>query len=341
MQMNNTGEKIMFFLYSFEFLEVYLVRMGRSSHTIESYRDTLTLLKRYIVDVRNLKLAAFSFNNCTVDFVFDFLDWLKQQGNSPGTLNHRLAGIKGYLAFASSKNIAVESITLRISTMKPYSVIKDEKKILTEHQVSLILRQIPDTYKGNRNRILLLLLYESAARVSEIVSLRTSNFHLNRGNPYLHVLGKGRKERYIPIIEELAVILRDFIGNMVPGKHTDIIFHTTLDGKFKELSVRSIQRMLQEYAASARKLDPSIPEHVHPHMLRRSKATTIYQSGMPIEQVSTLLGHSQIETTRIYTKPSMEQMRKAIEKIVPPEDLHQAPLWKGKEPEFAKKLGLR
>ncbi len=62
---------------------------------------------------------------------------------------------------------------------------------------------------------------------------------------------------------------------------------------------------------------------------------------MPIEQVSTLLGHSQIETTRIYTKPSMEQMRKAIEKIVPPEDLHQAPLWKGKEPEFAKKLGLR
>jgi len=62
---------------------------------------------------------------------------------------------------------------------------------------------------------------------------------------------------------------------------------------------------------------------------------------MPIEQVSTLLGHSQIETTRIYAKPSMEQLRKAIERIIPPEDLLETPLWKDREEEFARKLGLR
>ncbi|MBI9093570.1 MAG: tyrosine-type recombinase/integrase [Sphaerochaeta sp.] len=341
MQMKNSVQTSMFFLYSFEFLEVYLVRMGRSIHTIESYRDTLTIFKRYIIEVKNIKLASFSFNDCTVDFVFDFLDSLKTQGNAHSTLNHRLAGLNGYLAFASSKNIADEAIALRISTMRPYPVDIEEKIVLSEQQVSLILKQIPYTKIGRRNRMLLLLLYESAARVSEIVHLRISNFHLNRENPYLHVLGKGRKERYIPIIEELAALLKEFIAFVVSSKDTDIVFNTMLGGKCKELSVRSVQTMLQEYASMARKYDASIPEHVHPHMFRRSKATTIYQSGMPLEQVSTLLGHSQIETTRIYAKPSMEQLRKAIERIIPPEDLLEAPLWKDREEEFARKLGLR
>jgi len=116
--------------------------------------------------------------------------------------------------------------------------------------------------------MLLLLLYESAARVSEIVHLRTSNFHLNRDNPYLHVLGKGRKERYIPIIDELATLLKEFIAFVVSSKDTDIVFNTMHGGKCTELSVRSVQTMLQEYASMARTYDASIPEHVHPHMCR-------------------------------------------------------------------------
>ena len=337
MRINET----MYFLYSFEFLEVYLVRLGRSPYTIESYRDSLTLFKRYIVETRKLKLASFSFEDCTVDFVLDFLDYLKAKGNLSSTRNHRLAGLNGYLSFSASKNIAILSVSLTISSMKAYPVIKYEKKIITEQQMALILKQIPDNDKGRRNRILLLLLYETAARVSEIVALRTSNFHMDRANPYLQVLGKGRKERYIPIVEELACILKNYIECTVQSRGTEIVFYTMLGGKCKELSVRSVQAKLQEYARKARMIDHSIPEKVHPHMLRRSKATTIYQSGMPIEQVSTLLGHSQVDTTRIYAKPSMEQMRKAIEKIVPPEDLRQAPLWKNKEAEFSKKLGLR
>jgi len=339
MQMNR--KSCVFFLHSFEFLEVHLVRLGRSPYTIESYRDTLTLFSRFIVEERRKDLATFSFSDCTVDFVFAFLEWLAAMGSADATRNHRLAGLKGYLAYCASKDIALQSIHLKISTIQPYPVAKQEKQILCDKQVALILNQIPETEKGRRNRVLLLLLYETASRVSEIVALKTTNFHLDRDNPYLHVMGKGRKERYIPLVGELVPMLKGYLASLGPGNDDDIVFPSSLNAKNKELSPRSVQAMLQSYADRARATDPTIPIHVHPHMLRRSKATSIYQSGMPIEMVSTLLGHSQVETTRVYAKPSMQQIRRAIESIVPPDGLRQEPLWKGKEATFMKSLGLR
>lgn len=333
-------DMLMFFAYSFEFLEVYLPsQVGRSANTVESYRDTLTLFKRFVTEVRRTRLRDFTFADCTRDLVFAFLGWLKGEGNSDSTRNHRLAGLKGYLAFAADKDVSLESIRLAVLSIRPYPEVQQEKETVSPEQMLLILAQIPKTGKGVRNRMLLLTLYESAARVSEIVTLKIGNLRLDAEYPLIHVYGKGKKERYIQISRNLAATLSDY-SKRLDGV-TDILFPTRKNGGLTGLSARSVQSMLQQYADEARERDPSIPDRVHPHMLRRSKATTLYQNGTPLEFVSSLLGHAQLETTRIYAKPSMEQMRTEIEKSVPEEDVKAVPLWAGKKEKEARFLGLR
>ncbi|NCB97707.1 MAG: integrase [Bacteroidia bacterium] len=332
---------VFFFLYSYDFLEMYLPDCGRSTHTIESYRDTLTLFKRFVTIGKGLDIRRFTFNDCTCDFVFSFLDWLKDNGSADTTRNHRLVGLKGYLNYCAYRNVAMESIASQIEAVKPYPTHKLEKPVLSDTQMSLILRHASNDRLGRRNAILLLLLYETAARVSEIVNLSVSDLHLEQPDCYVKLSGKGKKERIVPLVDKLPTILHAYVHGYPATLGTDILFYSMHGGKPARLSSRSVEAILKQYADAARVQDPTIPSKVHPHMLRRSKATYLYQHGMALEQVSTLLGHSQLETTRVYAKPSLQQLRSAIEKIVPKSDQEQPPLWQGKEDEISKRLGLR
>ena len=118
------------------------------------------------------------------------------------------------------------------------------------------------------------------------------------------------------------------------------MFTSTHRGEQFPLSTRSVQDILLRYATLAREKDSSIPDRVYPHMFRRSKATSLYQHGMALEMVSSLLGHLNLSTTRIYASPSMDQLRKEIERSIPEEAYKQKPKWKGNK-DFAKQFGLR
>lgn len=332
---------VFFFLYSYDFLEMYLPGCGRSTHTIESYRDTLTLFKRFVTIAEGLDIRKFTFKDCSFDFIFSFLEWLKKNGSAETTRNHRLVGLKGYVDYCAYRNVAIESIASQISAVKPFPTTKREKPVLTDTQMSMILDQAPKDRKGRRNAILLLLLYETAARVSEIANLNVSDLHLNQSEPYVKLSGKGKKERIIPLVDKLPTILETYVTEYPTPLGTDILFYSMHGGKPERLSSRSIEAILKQYSDAARVQDPTIPPGVHPHMFRRSKATYLYQHGMALEQVSTLLGHSQLETTRVYAKPSLQQLRAVIEKITPKSDQEQVPLWHGKEDEISRRLGLR
>lgn len=332
---------VFFFLYCYDFLEMYLPSCGRSTHTIESYRDTLTLFKRFLTTEQRLDVRSFTFKDCTCDFVFSFLEWLKGCGNMETTRNHRLVGLKGYLDYCAYRNVAIESIASQIDAVKPCPTTKREKPVLSDSQMALILDQAPKDRKGRRNAILLLLLYETAARVSEIVNLNITDLYLDQSAPYVKLSGKGKKERIIPLVDKLPTILKTYVTEVPDHLGTDILFYSMHGGKPERLSPRSIESILKQYSDAARMQDTTIPPRVHPHMCRRSKATYLYQHGMALEQVSTLLGHSQLETTRVYAKPSVQQLRSAIERITPKSDQEQKPLWQGKEDEIAKRLGLR
>ncbi len=335
------SDSTFFFIYSFDFLESFLPGCGRSRHTIESYRDTLTLFKDFVVETHKDGLSRFSFSSCTQDTVLAFLSWLEKRDNCASTRNHRLAGIRCYIDYCAYRNVAIEAISHKIGGIRPSPVVKREKMTLSPAQVKLVAEMAGSSTHERRNRMIILLLYETAARVSEIVSLNTSDVHLDTEHPYLKISGKGRKERIVPLVGKMPLLLGRYIEDYPAKRGTDILFFSMHDGLPKRLSQRSIQTFLSQYAGRARTVDPSIPEKIHPHMFRRSKATYLYQHGMALEQVSTLLGHSQLETTRIYAKPSMEQLKQAIDKVTPEADKLQEPLWIGREDELMQRLGLR
>ena len=120
------------------------------------------------------------------------------------------------------------------------------------------------------------------------------------------------------------------------------LFFTVYGGKRRPMSASNVQRIVARCADEARSKVPTVPESVYPHMLRRTRATDLYQGGAEIELVSAVLGHEKVETTRVYAKPSTERMREVMEAASPvPAEAAEKPLWVGREEELARLYGLR
>ena len=338
--MSNT-RNIYFFDYSFGFLQDYLPKRGRSMHTISSYRDTLTIFKNWL-EATGKNFTIFKFSEFSADTVYNFLEWLKDdRRNSEETCNHRLNDLCGYIDYCVTQDVALASVYTLLKRVKPYKTVTRVKEWLTPEQVKLIVDSCPNTKKGKRDKLIILMLYETAVRVSELANLSIGNVYLDDEFPFVQLVGKGKKERTIPLVGNIPKLLRTFINEHVNDSGSEYIFYTMHNGKPEHISSRSIQEMIARVADKARLVDSSIPERVHPHMFRRSRATSLSQNGMVLEQVSSLLGHSQLETTRIYAKASIAQIRENMEKATPEKDIKAEPIWKGKTKDLNKMYGLR
>lgn len=337
-------EKNLFFSMTYEFLEVYMrLQLERSPATIESYRDALTVFRHYLRDQRNIHLNSFEFSQCTKDLVLDFMEHLSAIGNKPGTRNQRLAALKSYLWFAADKNIALQSIAISISRVKACRNPKKEKPILDEEALRLLFDAPGNSKMGVRDKTIMILLYDSAARIDEVLSLKKQDIYLSSNVPSIHVLGKGQKERVIALTEQTCSHLQQYLSIYHPqnGPDTDLLFYTIIKGNIAKMSAANVERFLKKYAQQVREVYPNIPACVHPHMLRRTRATGLYRDGVDLSIVSRFLGHAQLETTRIYATPSVEMMRKVIEKAsVNPAG--ESPLWSTDTDEaMARLCGLR
>ena len=337
--MSNT--KIYFLDHSLLFLQDYLPKRGRSVHTISSYRNTLTIFKDWL-EATGKDFTKFKFTEFTADTAYNFLEWLKSdRGNSEETCNHRLNDLRGYVDYCVTQDVALASVATLLKRVKPYKTVKKIKEWLTSEQVKLIIDSCPDTKKGKRDKLIILMLYETAVRVSELATLTIGNVYLDDEFPFVQLVGKGKKERTIPLVGNVPKLLKGFIEEYVKEDCSEYIFYAMHNGKPEHISSRSIQEMIARCADKARLTDSTIPERVHPHMFRRSRATSLYQNGMVLEQVSSLLGHSQLETTRIYAKASTEQIRENMEKATPQKDIDAVPAWTGKTKDLSKLYGLR
>jgi site-specific recombinase XerD len=334
----------LFFSMTFEFLMNYMSKqLGRSEKTIESYRDSLTIFRCYLYRKRKISIGKFLFEDCSARLIQDFIIFLKESGNSPNTCNQRLSAIKTYLWFAADRDITLQSIALTVSRIPQCKVPKTEKKILSDKAVNHILLQPKNTKIGMRDRVMMILLYDSAIRLDELLSLTLQDLVLERNNPYIRVNGKGNKERIVAIspktVEHLNLYLKVFHTN---GNRNDLIFYTKIKGQIGKMSEGNVERFIAQYADRARASCKEIPLRVHPHMFRRTRATQMYRNGVELALISCLLGHSCIETTKVYATASLEMLRTAMEAVETPEQLKEKPLWKEcSEEEMAKLCGLR
>ncbi|HCS74291.1 MAG TPA: integrase [Clostridiales bacterium] len=335
----------LFFSMTLEFLETYLPRqLGRSPKTIKSYRDSLTVFRRYLYDKCHISVGTFKFDDCSQKCIQEFIIYLKDNGNSPGTCNQRLTALKSYLWFAADRNIAVQSVALSISRTPQCKVPKKEKETLSEEALTAILQQPPNTKMGLRDRVIMILLYDSAVRLDELLCLTLKDISLQTDNAYIRISGKGNKERIVAITPKTADHLKQYLS-VYHKKELNVneyVFITKIKGITDRMSPGNVERFIKQYAESARKKCIQIPLKVYPHMFRRTRVTDLYQNGVELELVSRILGHSSTETTKVYAKPSLEMLRKAIESVETPEQANEEPLWTScNEEEMAMLCGLR
>lgn len=170
----NRNENPLFYEYTYKFLHEYLVnQLNRSKQTEASYTDALTLLNRYSIDSKNLGIDKLRFSHITKDFILDFRIWLlEKQKNKPQTVNQRIAAINSYLSFATSENISLSSIRISIANIPRLRTQKPKVEGISVKALKAIFDAIPNTKKGRRNLTLLVLLYDSGARISEILNLK-------------------------------------------------------------------------------------------------------------------------------------------------------------------------
>ena len=188
--------------------------------------------------------------------------------------------------------------------------------------------------------MILILLYDSAVRVSELLSLNVSSVNLDAEIPYLRIYGKGNKERIVAITDATASHIKNYLKVYhQAGDHDSPLIYTVIKGRKDRMSVGNVERIIKKYANKIRPEHPDLPEHCYPHMVRRTRATNLYQDGTELELISRILGHSSTETTRIYAVPSVEMMRKAMETGNLSTD--EKPLWPDDEAEMAHLCGLR
>lgn len=334
----------LFFSMTFEYLNVYLPKqMGNSPKTIKSYCDALSLFRKFVSDKLGISIARFTFSHCDRDCIYLFMSFLKERGNSPSSQNQRLAALKSYLWFAADKDISLQSLALNVKRIPSFKVKKKELEVLSNNALTSIFSQAGNSKMGLRDRTIMIVLYDSAIRLEEVLELKLFDVQMG-DSPFLRVQGKGSKERLVPISIKTSNHLHQYI-EVFHGKHspdTELLFYTCIKGHTGAMSESNVERFIKKYALLAKESCDEIPPNVFPHLLRRTRATDLYQNGVEIELVSRLLGHASVETTRkYYAKPSLKMLSDAINSINLPEEEQEKPLWEGDEELMATMCGLR
>ena len=333
----------LFFSKTKDFLDIFLTRQEqRSPETVKAYRISLTIFYLYVTVEKGLKVMQFCFADCTYEFVLSYSQYLqetKKLANS--SVNQRLAALKSYLRYVSDGNIELLQVYMGVQKVPLLKLVRLQRPILKKEVLKTLLEKPSNTLKGNRDRVLLILLFDAALRASELLGITLGDLSLDISAPIIMIHGKGRQTRSVSLNERTTEHLREYIRHYhsADASPDTPLFYTIIHGKMNHMSERNIERIMKKYADMTREEHPDLPDSVYPHMLRRTRASGLYRDGVPIEMISTILGHSSSETTKIYAIPSVEQMREALEKGQT-EVQNQEKLWKGKDDEIRRLFGL-
>jgi len=336
---------MLFFSKTLDFLETYIPRQKNGSkNTVETYRLSLSIFRGYVYNEMGISIRDFKFADCTYDFVLDYRNWLYNVKNfKESTTNNRLAAIKSYVSYAAARDIALQQIAFSVSEVPMLKVTKAIRPVIEqEDTLSAFLNAPRNTHLGLRDRAILVMLFDTAIRVDELVKLCYADVNLAIPASYIHVHGKGNKERKVYFSDRANEIMEQYAGEFHPEKsRATPFFYTTIHGIKGTMSRRNVERIVKKYADQVRLEHNDLPDSVSPHTIRRTRATGLFQDGVDLAAISTMLGHSQIQTTKDhYAIPSIEQMKAVMEQGSQCEPAEQQ-LWPDDEDELAKLCGLR
>ena len=296
-----------------------------SPHTIQSYRDSLVLLLKFVASYKNRQASSLDLEDLGPQEIQAFLGHLEQERhNTISTRNIRLSALHSFFRFVASQHpdrLEQAQRILGIPFKRAGSRVID---YLEYDEIKEILSAIDQsTSKGRRDYALLATMFNTGARVQEILDLRACDLRL--GKPYQVLLtGKGRKQRYCPIWPQTAQILRRLcMEQNIDLRSEARVFRNCRAIPLSRFGVRHI---LSECLKRAQSSVPSLrTKRLHPHSMRHSTAVALLKSGVDLTTISQWMGHADLNTTNRYAAIDLEMKRKAIESIQPVEDQKHYP----------------
>lgn len=277
------------------FLDAIWMERGLSENTLGAYRADLLALNQRLVE-RSVELAA-----ATRADILEYIAWRVEGGAKPRSTARQLSSFRRFYRYLLREGAISEDPTANIAMPK---IGRSLPQSLTEDEVDALLAA-PNVNEplGHRDRAMLEVLYATGVRVSELINLKISQINLNQG--VLRIVGKGDRERLIPLGDEAQDWVREFVEGprveILLERQTDYLFPTRRGDR---MTRQAFWHIIKRYAKKA-----GIDKKLSPHTVRHAFATHLLNNGADLRVVQLLLGHSDVSTTQIYTHVARERMK--------------------------------
>ena len=299
------------------FLSVYLpCSVGVSPNTVKSYKDSFRLLLSYMFEKRQVIADKIQFTDLNYETMLDFLSWLEtERGCSVATRNQRLSALSSFSSYAQNRNF--EAATVFRSDVKKLPSKKSVHKpraIFTLEEVSILLN-LPkgDRAIGQRDRVLLSIMYASAARAQEICDLTVKDVRIGDGTSTVKLTGKGGKCRTVGIPKACAALLDKHIRrHCIADNGNRHVFSSQTHEHMTTTSC--IKEIYEKYVLLAREHHPGLfcEKKYTPHSMRHSVATHMLEAGIPLIVIKNILGHASLQSTQIYAEVTQNTLNKHV-----------------------------
>jgi integrase/recombinase XerD len=292
------------------FCEYLVCQRDLSQNTITSYRDTFRLLLEFLKRRYRIQPDRICVDDLDAPHVLAFLDDLeRRRNNTARSRNARRAALRCFLRYAAAAEPQLLPVAQRVLAIPAKRFERASVRYLTREQMQAIL-DLPDvaTFSGRRDRALLLLLYNTGARASEIAGLRIQDLIL-QSRVSVHIRGKGRKNRSMPLWPKTARLLRAWLQELDGAPDSPLLPNTRGQG----LTRSGIAQRLRQAVQRARSQEPSLRAlRISPHLIRHTTAMHLLQSGVDLSVIAMWLGHESTQTTHQYLDADLELKKQAL-----------------------------
>jgi integrase len=292
-----------------------LTQRNVSPATLAAYRDTFRLLLRYLKQTQGGHCFSWSLEVLTPDTVVRFLDHLeRQRGNCIRTRNARLAAIRSFVHYLSDWLGPELPVTVaRIPGIPFKRQVQRLVGFLSAEEVEAILAATDNTWTGQRDHLLFLLLYNTGARISEILALRVRDVNVEHSQ--IELLGKGRKHRRVPLWPQTQRRLRRWLKDNHWPPEAPLLPNRFGQRLSRAGAAYQLQRLVERAATQL----PSLKQRpISPHAFRHGTAMALLEANVPTEVIALYLGHESPKTTHLYVEASLTMKKQALEKLQAP-----------------------
>lgn len=282
-----------------EFLDFLIIEKGLTLSSIESYKYDLTIFYNDIKD----KLENNNLHKLKIEFIYDFIKNQSINRISSATIKRRVSTIRNFYLFLQKREV-ISFIVPEIKTPKMGIKLPN---YLTIEEVDKLL-SVPDinTFKGLRDKTMLEIMYSCGLRVSELISLKKKDINIK--NCFIRIIGKGNKERIVPIGEIALEYLNKYFELLSYNSKINNSKYVFINKNGLPLTRQYFFKIIKYYSIKA-----NINKNISPHTLRHSFATHLLENGAPLIAVKNLLGHESINTTQIYTHVNERKLVSVID----------------------------